>query len=404
MLVVHKYGGSSVATTDKILSIAQHLKNLHDKKIDLVVVVSAMGKTTNNLIQTANLLSPNPDKREMDVLMSTGELQSVSLLAIALKQIGVDSVSLSGSQAGFLTDSRHTHAFIKDVDIKRIKKHLKLGRIVIVAGFQGVDNQGDITTFGRGGSDTTATALAAKLNCPCEIYTDVDAVCTIDPNLYPNTRKLNSISYDEMMEMAVSGAKVLETRSVELAKKYNVPLYLGKTLNEDKTKGTWVMSKTDMENMPIKNISIKDDYTVFSIKVGYMHNFAIIKAIKALQGISNLEMLSLVKFNDYQIFSFGVPNNLVDEIKNRLSKLLGDEYKEMIEENLIEINQNLSRITIVGVGFSTHLDIPIKILSKLSEMGIKYDYVSNTEISLSWTMESIYKNEVIETFAKMFNL
>ena len=202
MIIVHKYGGSSVATTEKILDIARYLGKVKDKGNEVVAVVSAMGKTTDGLIKLANEITENPDKREMDRLMSTGEQQTIALLSIALQSLGYPAISLTGRQAGIRTGGHHTKNRIEEIKGENIKKHLKEGKIVIVAGFQGVNEKGDVATLGRGGSDTSAVALAAALGAKCEIYTDVDGIYSIDPRVYPEAKKLSVISYEEMMELA----------------------------------------------------------------------------------------------------------------------------------------------------------------------------------------------------------
>ena len=215
MIIVHKYGGSSVATTEKIINIAKYLGKVKDEKNDVVVVVSAMGKTTDKLIKLAHEITEDPDEREMDRLMSTGEQQTIALLSIALQSLGYDAISLTGRQAGIKTTGHHTKNRLEEIDGDKIKKHLKDGKIVIVAGFEGVNENGDVATLGRGGSDTSAVALAAALGGKCEIYTDVGGIYSIDPRIYPEAKKIPVISYDEMMELAFLGAGVMEPRAVE---------------------------------------------------------------------------------------------------------------------------------------------------------------------------------------------
>ena len=244
MNVVEKYGGTSVADIDKIKAIAQHVKEMKEAGHNLVIVASAMGKTTNKLIAMANSVGGGRNAREMDSLLSTGEQRTITLLAMAISALGIPAISLTGYQCGFITSHHHAHARIKDIDITTLNQHLSEGKVVVVAGFQGATENGEITTLGRGGSDTTAVALAAKLGWECHIYTDVNGVYTIDPRLYPKAKRLQEITYNEMMQMACLGSGVLETRSVELASKYQVKLFLGKALEKDKKKGTYIMEKT----------------------------------------------------------------------------------------------------------------------------------------------------------------
>ena len=238
MNVVEKYGGTSVGTIDQILAIAQHVKEMKEAGHNIVIVASAMGKTTNKLIEMTKAISDKVNQRELDSLLSTGEQRTITLLAMAIDALGIPAISLTGYQCGFITSHHHAHARIKDIDITNLKKHLDDGKVVVVAGFQGATENGEITTLGRGGSDTTAVALAAKLGWECHIYTDVNGVYTIDPRLYPHAKRLKEITYNEMMQMACLGSGVLETRSVELASKYHVKLFLGKALEKDKRKGT----------------------------------------------------------------------------------------------------------------------------------------------------------------------
>lgn len=241
MRIVLKYGGSSVATTEKIQKIADYLIELKREYDEIVVVASAMGKTTDSLIKLAKEITPNPNQRELDSLMSIGEQQTVTLIAMALTARGQKAISLTGYQAGIRTSGVHTKNKIENISSERIEGYLAEGNIVIVTGFQGINELGDITTLGRGGSDTSAVALAVALNCECRIYTDVEGIYSVDPRLYPEAKFLDKISYEEMMEMANLGAGVMETRAVELGKKYNIPIFVGKSLS--KTGGTYIMEK-----------------------------------------------------------------------------------------------------------------------------------------------------------------
>lgn len=232
--LVMKFGGSSVATTEKVKNVAKIIVGWKKKYNDIVVVVSAPGDTTDEFIEKATQITPNPDKRELDMLLATGEQISIALLAMALKDMGYDAISLTGPQAGIFADEWHTTAKIIDIDTRKIFKHLKEGKVVIVAGFQGINPNEDITTLGRGGSDLTAVALAAKLKSDlCEIYTDVEGVYTTDPRVVPEAKKIDYITYDEMLEMAGSGAQVMQARSIEVAKKYNVKIEVRSSLTNN---------------------------------------------------------------------------------------------------------------------------------------------------------------------------
>ena len=396
MLRVLKFGGSSVATTSKIMDIAKHLKTFKEKGDSLVVVVSAMGKTTNNLIELSKEIDKNPIKSEMDNLLSTGEIVSTALLSIALNKLGVKAISFSGARAGIVTTNHFNNAFIESVNPSQIYKYLKKDYIVIVAGFQGVTKDDMITTLGRGGSDTTAVALASALKCVCEIYTDVDGVYTVDPRVYPLAKKLDEITYDEMMEMSVNGAKVLETRSVELAKKYNVELYLGKTLETEK-RGTFVMSKIEnFEKMKISGLSVKDNisYVCINLKDGNLCDFA--QSVSDI--VDKLEMVNVLSTSNDKCLSFVLPDEKVNDV---VLKIYGDLNGYKFKVNA---QQNFTKLTLVGNGLSTHKYFMTKTLSLLNNACIKIEGLSLNEISMSILISSEHKVKAIEILSKEFGL
>ena len=258
-LIVQKYGGTSVGSVERIKEVAKKIVASKKDGLDIVVVVSAMGGETDKLVEMAYEISPEPGKREMDMLLSSGERVSCSLLAMAIQNIGYKAASFTGRQVGILTDSAHTKARIKKIEAHKINRAFKEGLIVIVAGFQGIDEKENVTTLGRGGSDTSAVALASALNADlCEIYSDVEGVFTTDPNVEPEARKLNKVSYEEMMEMASSGAKILQIRAVQFAKKYNVPVYVKSSFK--KGDGTLVTKEdSDMEEIEVSGITYDKD-------------------------------------------------------------------------------------------------------------------------------------------------
>ena len=395
MKIVQKYGGSSVATTEKIKDIARYIKNNYSPNDRIVIVVSAMGKTTNSLLNLANDISINPNKREQDALISTGEIVSASLLSIALNDIGVPAISLNGKQAGIQTDSFFGRAFIESIEPDRINLELEKGNVVVVTGFQGFDLSGNSTTLGRGGSDTTAVALAAVLSCPCEIYTDVDAVYSVDPRIY-NSKPLHEISYEEMMEMSIHGVKVLETRCIELAKKYNVPLYLGKTLENNKEKGTYVMNKPSsyFEQMIINSLSVKDNYFVCTVKLNNYKNLDLILNLISKSGL-NLEMVSEIDYENKIYFSFGSSSNEIVKLYKDI-QLLKDTY--------CLLKNNFTKITISGTGFSTHTNAISSIFKTLSDNDIKYEKISITEMSASILISEKDKNRAVNLLSSKFNL
>ncbi len=398
MNVVEKYGGSSVATLDKIKAIAAHVKQRVDNGDKVVVVASAMGKTTNKLIEMASEVGGLKNDREMDSLLSTGEQRTVTLLAMAIDALGVPAISLTGYQCGFITNDHHAHARIVDVDITNLQKHLDDGKVVVVAGFQGASKQGEITTLGRGGSDTTAVALAAKLGWECHIYTDVDGVYTCDPRLFPRAKRIEEITYQEMMEMACLGSGVLETRSVELASKYQVPLYLAKAL-ETEMRGTRIVEKTKkLEDMPISGISVKDDYVIMQVHslpqdgkyLGEL--FALIAKLDI-----NLDTISQQLKKDGTVdFSFYCTKQQSDKILENVDQLSHEH----------EITRLLGyvKISVVGIGISTHSGIAAKVLNTLSANGICYYMITSSEISISLTIAQEDKERAIKCLGEVFDL
>lgn len=401
MILVHKYGGSSVATVDKIKNIAAHIKKYTEKGYKMVVVASAMGKTTNGLISLANQIGSNLSKREMDALLSTGEIQTVSLIAMALQSIGVDAISMTGFQSGFITNGVHSKAFIKEINTEKVEKCLDEGKVVIVAGFQGITEDGHITTLGRGGSDTTAVAIAAKLCCDCEIYTDVDGVYGVDPRLYKDAKKIHHISYEEMMEMAASGAGVLETRCVELAKKYNVKLYLGQSLEDpNKKEGTYVMERNVyFEDMPVTGMGIKDDTAIitFTCKEADPKRVSDIFELISKNNI-NLDMINRNIINEKAVFSFSCSNHQADEF------VLAIEQSDMAGNLEYSLKKDLIIVSLVGVGMATHTGVASKVFSTLTNNSIAYYQITTSEISISFTIDPENKEKAVKSLAKAFEL
>lgn len=381
MRIVLKFGGTSVATTELIKAIAFHIKELKKEIDEIVIVVSAMGKTTNALIDNAYSISSMPNKREMDALMMTGELQTITLLAIALNEIGVKSKSFNGEQAGFLTDDVFNRAFIMELNVSNIEKALKEGFVVVVAGFQGINENGDFTTLGRGGSDTTSVALAAKLKCPCEIYTDVDSVYTIDPHIVKNPKKIKNITHEEMMELAVNGAKVLDARCIEIAKKYGVPLYLGKSCEKGDKKGTFIMErKLDyFEKVPIKSIALKSNISLIKIKIIDYEKIGDIMSAIRISAI-NLENIHDYKIDNNLEISFICPNDKIKEMITILNDfgILKDDVSVVV----------VYKVTLVGIGLSTHSGIGETLVLKLISNNIEFFNLSVNEIAITFLVNS----------------
>ncbi|MCI6152800.1 aspartate kinase [Fusobacterium perfoetens] len=401
MRVVLKYGGSSVATIEKIKAIAEYIVNLKKTKYnEIIVVASAMGKTTNALIAMAKEISDSPNQRELDSLLSTGEQQTVSLLSMAINSLGQKAVSLTGYQANVKTVGVHTKSKIKNIDTEKIEEYLKDNNVVIVAGFQGINDHGDITTLGRGGSDTSAVALAASLKCECRIYTDVEGIYSVDPRLYKNAKFLDKISYEEMMEMANLGAGVMETRAVEIGKKYNIPIFVGKTLSE--TGGTWIMDMNDvLEDKLVTGISITKEIIVTTLSNINYSSEKIAKIFTIINEVGlNINMISQNVSNDNKAkISFSCVEG---------EKYLLDQAIERIKMELpcIELgyNDNLSMISIVGVGMINNSGVSGKFFSALSRAGINFYQVTTSEISVSCSIERKDINKAVEVVAEEFNL
>ncbi len=400
MRVVQKYGGTSVGTIEKIKAIADHLIKLKNEKNEIVVVVSAMGKMTDELIKKAHEITDRPDRREMDMLVSTGEQQTTALLSMALKAKGHESISFTGSQAGIQTIGTHTKSKIKGIKKDRIEKHLKDGEIVIVAGFQGINESGDITTLGRGGSDTSAVALAGALECPCEIYTDVDGIYTCDPRVHKGAKKLEKISYEEMMEMSNLGAGVMEVRAVELGKKFNVPIYVGRSLGEKN--GTYIVEKEQiMEEKVITGLSINEN--VLTVSLQNLNNdpkrIADIFSVLGKQDV-NVDMISQSESaEDVVDISFTCPAT-EEDLLDKAVEIIAIQHPAL----KISKNSGLIKISVVGVGMISHSGVAGKLFEIFGEKNIKFYQVTTSEISISFTINKERKEDAVEAIAKAFNI
>ena len=396
-IIVHKCGRSSVATTDKIKNIAKHLIEVQKSGKKLVVVVSAMGKTTDGLIKLAKEISSNPNKRELDRLMSTGEEQTIALLSMALIEMGAKAISLTGAQAGIKTLGIHTKNTIDSIDNTSIVNYLNEGNIVIVAGFQGINENGDVTTLGRGGSDTSAVALACSLGAECRIYTDVDGIYTIDPRVYPNSKKLEYISYEEMMELAYLGAGVMEPRAVELGFKYGIPIYVGKTLGEEN--GTIITFKEKvMEKKEIRGISVNKNVimvTIDNIPTYAKNIYPIFK--KASENGITIDMISQ---NDVisENGSIAFTTNKTDEV------VVNNIFNQLNEKYNVIINNKVVKVSLVGIGLSTSITTLTKIFEVLSENNISFHQISSSEITISIIVSEEVGDKVASLLAKKFEL
>ncbi len=382
-IIVMKFGGTSVGNTDKIKKVADRVIKSKNEGLKVVVVVSAMGDTTDSLIDLAGNISKEPGRREMDMLLSTGEQVSIALLAIAIQAKGSDCVSLTGNQAGIYTDDAYSNAKILHISNARIIKELKSGKIVIVAGFQGITSNGDISTLGRGGSDTTALALAASLEAEyCEIYTDVDGVYTTDPNMVPEAKKIEVLSYDEMLELASSGAKVIHLRAVEFAKKHDVILHVRSSFNDNE--GTWVMDKNIKSEKMERPVVTGVAYDINQVKISIFGLPDIPGvAAKLFSEFANANIsIDLIVQNvsekSIATISFTIKNEDINEAKRVLGYL-----KKSIEFKDVNIDPDVAKVSIVGAGMQTHPGVAAKMFNLLGNENINIEMISTSPIRIS---------------------
>ena len=378
-LIVQKFGGSSVANAERVMNVASIVTDTYAKGNDVVVVVSAQGDTTDDLIEKANEINPKASKREKDMLLAAGEQISISLLAMAIEKLGYHAVSLLGWQAGFNTTSAHTSARIRKVEPDRIKKELDKKNIVIVAGFQGISKYGDITTLGRGGSDTSAVAIAAAMHADlCQIFTDVEGVYTADPRKVKNAKKLQEISYDEMLELATLGAQVLNNRSVEMAKKYNIELEVLSSMT--KASGTIVKEKTKMEKMLISGVAKDTDVARISVMgVPNIPGLAFKMFSKLSAKDINVDIiLQSIGHDGKKDISFTVAKNRGEE-----AVALMKEYTENLGAEEILYDDKVAKISIVGAGMESHAGVATKMFEALFDAQINIQMISTSEIKVS---------------------
>ena len=400
-LYVHKYGGTSVGDTDRIKNVAERVHKARQRGEDVVVVVSAMSGETNKLVALAHAVQERPDPREMDVLLSTGEQVTIALLAMALQARGCPAVSYTGWQVKILSDASHTKARIEDIETADIRADLAEGRVVVVAGFQGVTEEGDITTLGRGGSDTTAVALAAVLHADeCLIYTDVDGVYTTDPRVEPRARKLDRITFEEMLEMASLGSKVLQIRSVEFAGKYNVPLRVVSSFQEGS--GTLISyEEAGVEKALISGIAFNRDEAKLTIQ-GVPDRPGIASKILGPIAAANIEVDMIVQNiaeDQSTDFTFTVNRGEYKkamEILERISKELGARN--------IKGDDKIVKVSIVGVGMRSHAGIASKMFDSLAKEGVNIRMISTSEIKISVVVDEKYLELAVRTLHEAFDL
>jgi aspartate kinase len=400
-LIVQKYGGTSVGSPEKIKTVAERVLGYSRKGHEMVVVLSAMSGETDRLTALANIVQDQPDIREMDVLLSTGEQVTISLFVMALKAAGFDAISFLGDQVKIQTSSMHTKARIQSVDTDKVKDHLAQGKIVVVAGFQGVDENGNITTLGRGGSDTTAVALAAALKADqCEIFTDVEGVYTTDPNVCSSARKIERISYDEMLELASLGAKVLDIRSVGLAKRYKVPLHVRSTFVD--TEGTWVVEEEKaMESMLVSGVTYnKNEATITISKVPDKPGIA----SKIFMPISDAGIvvdmiIQNTRAGDLTDMTFTVPRTEFKRAMELVKKIAADIGAESVSGV-----EDIAKVSIVGVGMRNHSGIASTMFHVLANEGINIMMISTSEIKVSCVIKEKYTELAIRALHDAFAL
>ncbi len=400
-LIVQKYGGTSVGTIDRIRNVARRVARTKNEGNQVVVVLSAMSGETDRLIELTHQAVDFPEGREYDVVVSTGELISIGLLCLILKEMGYRAMSLTGFQVPIVTDSVFGSARIKRVGTERIMEGLKKDFIVVVAGFQGVDEDGNITTLGRGGSDTTAVALAASLRADlCEIYTDVEGVYTTDPGICPDARKLKKISYDEMLEMASLGAKVLQTRSVEFSKKYNVPVLVRSSFTD--AEGTFVCKEDrDMEKAVVSGITYnKDEAKISVVRVPDRPGIAA-KLFRPLtaEGINVDMIVQNISHDGYTDLTFTVS-------KRDYKKALGlvKEVSKEIEAKEVVGDQNIAKVSIVGAGMRSHAGVASRMFETLAREGINIQMISTSEIKVSCVVDEKYTELAVRVLHEAFEL
>jgi aspartate kinase len=401
VLIVQKYGGTSVGNPERIKNVAKRVVRTKEEGHDVVVVVSAMSGETDKLISLASQVSDCPDPRELDMLVSTGERVTIALLAMAIQALGHKAQSFTGRQAGIISDSVHTKARIEKITGERLKHALQDGKIAVVAGFQGINEQSDVTTLGRGGSDLSAVAVAAALKADvCDIYTDVDGVYTTDPNMVPQARKLDKISYDEMLELASLGAKVLQTRSVEFAKKYKVPVRVLSSFNDNP--GTLVTREDpDMEKVVVSGVAYDKNQVKVTV-VGVPDKPGV--AAKIFNEISNNNVIvdmiiQNVGEGGLTDMSFTVPKTDSKKIHDVMKKIVAE-----VGAKGVAVKEDIAKISIVGVGMRSHSGVAAKMFSAMAKEGINIMMISTSEIKISIVIDAKYTELAVRVLHETFEM
>jgi aspartate kinase len=400
-IIVQKYGGSSVADTDRIKQVARKIARRKKQGYMMIVVVSALGDSTDELIRLAHEITDSPSEREMDMLISTGEQISVALLAMALHKLRVEAISFTGTQVGIITDTSHTKAKILDVNTKRIEQELRKGRVVIVAGFQGVTMDQDITTLGRGGSNLTAVALAKALGAEmCEMCTDVEGVYTADPRIVPDARKISRISYEEMLELASAGAQVLQPRSIEVAKKFNVKIHVRSSFLD--SEGTIISEEVKtMEDIVVSGVSVnKDEAKVTICDVPDKPGIAAKIFKRIAEANINIDMIiQNVSRTGYTDMSFTVPEK---DLKRTL-KTAKDAARK-IGAGDVQFNDNIAKLSVVGIGMRSHSGIASRMFAALARNKINIEMISTSEIKISCVISRNSAIKAVRAVHKEFGL
>jgi aspartate kinase len=402
MIVVQKYGGTSVGDVERMQRVAQRIVETRRAGNQVLAVVSAMGRTTDELVDMAARINPRPPQRELDILLTSGERISMSLLAMAIEALGVSARSFTGSQAGIITDTVHGKARILDVTPERVREALDAGHVVIVAGFQGVSRDTrDITTLGRGGSDTTAVAMAAALDADvCEIYTDVDGVYTADPRIVPDARKLHSLSYEEMLELAAQGAKVLQVRSVEFGRNHGVRIHVRSSFNG--SEGTWIVPQEDMVEDAIISGVAHDTSEAKVTVVGVPDRPGVAAGMFTALADANINVDMIVQnisSDGRTDISFTLPRGEIDEATELLESRLAD----IGAERLI-VNRSVAKVSLIGAGMKTHPGVAARMFEALSRAGVNIQMISTSTIRVSVIIDDTHVDEAVRAVHGEFGL
>lgn len=401
-IVVQKFGGTSLSDALKINLAARKAIRTQLEGHQVVMTVSAMGKTTDELVALAEQITPRPPHREMDVLLSTGEQISMSLMAMAILAAGYEAVSFTGAQVGMITDGAHTKARIRKIEADRLKAALDAGKIAIVAGFQGVTEEGSITTLGRGGSDTTAVAIAAALNADrCEIYTDVEGIFTTDPRIVPEARKIDTITYDEMLELSSLGAGVMHSRSIEFGKKFNVPIHVRSSFTD--SPGTTIVTETQgMEDIVVRGVSLKRDLTAV-VLIGVPNSPGVAAKIFARIAEHNLVVDDIMQnvYDNGKAANIGFTTNASDGLE---AKAVCQKICDEMGLKGFEIDEKVSKVSVVGVGMRTHTGVASKLFTVLAEGQVNIRHISTSEIVISVVVEEQDGEKALKLVHNAFDL